>query len=87
MPPLYRWRIQSRFLRLYDEIQRLDPDHAEGPGDIDVAQNLQELDKIDHAVAEIAVPRTYMGDLYKLRRDIDLVRRRLRTMELSHNRS
>lgn len=27
VPPLYRWRIRSRFLRLYDEIQSLDPQH------------------------------------------------------------
>ena len=81
VPPLYRWRIRSRFLRLYDEVQRLDPDHADRPGDIDVARNLQELDRIDHAVTQISVPRAYTGDLYKLRRDIDLVRRRLLTVE------
>jgi TRAP transporter TAXI family solute receptor len=87
MPPVYRWRIQSRFLRLYDEVQSLDPDHADSLADIDVAQNVQELDRIDHAVSKITVPRTYMGDLYKLRRDIDLVRRRLHSVEESLDRS
>ena len=81
MPPLYRWRIRSRFLRLYDEVQRLDPDHADNLADLDVARNLQELDRIDHAVTHTSVPRTYTGDLYKLRRDIDLVRRRLHSVE------
>ena len=85
MPPIYRWRIQSRFLRLYDEVQRLDPDHAKNLADTDIAQNLQRLDRIDHAVAKISVPRAYMGELYKLRRDIDLVRRRLHSAEVSHD--
>jgi TRAP transporter TAXI family solute receptor len=84
LPPLYRWRIRSRFLRLYDEVQRLDPDHADSPEDTDVKRNLQELDRIDHMVTKITVPRSYMGDLYKLRRDIDLVRRRLRSVGLQH---
>ena len=33
---LYRWRIRSRFLRLYDEVERLDPENADSPGDTDV---------------------------------------------------
>lgn len=83
MPPLYRWRVKSRFLRLYDEIQELDPDHAGSLTDSDVARSLQELDRIDHAVAKISVPRAYAGDLYKLRRDIDIVRRSLQSVDLS----
>jgi hypothetical protein len=84
IPPLYRWRIRSRFLRLYDEVRRLDPDHADSPGDTDIKRNLQELDRIDHTITKITVPRAYMGDLYKLRRDIDLVRRRLRSVGVPH---
>ena len=83
MPPLYRWRIQSRFLSLYDEIHELDPDHAGSLARNDVARSLKELDRIDHKVAKITVPRTYAGDLYKLRRDIDLVRRSLQSVEAS----
>jgi hypothetical protein len=83
MPPLYRWRIRSRFLRLYDEIHELDPDHARSQSKSDVARSLRELDRIDHKVAKITVPRTYAGDLYKLRRDIDLVRRSLHSVEVS----
>ena len=87
VPPLYRWRIRSRFLRLYDEIQRLDPEHDGSLADTDASQNLQQLDRIDHAVSQITVPRAYMGDIYKLRRDIDLVRRRLQSAEESHRSS
>lgn len=83
MPPLYRWRIQSRFLRLYDEIQSLDPDYADNLSASDVTRNLQELERVNHAVAGISVPRTYKSDLYKLRRDIDLVRRRLQSVTAS----
>ncbi len=85
MPPLYRWRIQSRFLRLYDEIQSLDPDYTDNLSGSDISRNLQELDRINHAVTSITVPRTYKSDLYKLRRDIDLVRRRLQSVVASHD--
>jgi TRAP transporter TAXI family solute receptor len=85
VPPLYRWRIRSRFLRLYDEVEGLDPEHDDNLGDTNVAEKLRELDRIDHAVSQISVPRTYAGDLYKLRRDIDLVRRRLHSVDLSSN--
>jgi len=87
VPPLYRWRIRSRFLRLYDEIQNLDPQHDGSLADTDANQNLQQLDRIDHAVSQITVPRAYMGDIYKLRRDIDLVRRGLKSEEESQHRS
>ena len=85
MPPLCRWCIRSRFLRLYDEAERLDPENADSPGDTNVAENLRELDRIDHAVSQISVPRTYAGDLYMLRRDIDLIRRRLQSVDLPHD--
>jgi hypothetical protein len=87
VPPLYRWRIRSRFLRLYDEVQSLDPEHEGDQAGTDVTQSLQALNRIDHAVSQISVPRSYMGDLYKLRRDIDLVRRRLKSVEESPSRS
>lgn len=87
MPPLYRWRIRLRFLRLYDEVKRLDPDHAGSQAGNDIAKSLQELDQIDHAVTRISVPRAYTGELYKLRRDIDLIRRRLHVAEKSHDRN
>ena len=87
MPPLYRWRIRSRILRMYDEVQRLDPDHAGSQASADITQSLQELDRIAHAAAHISVPRAYTVDLYKLRHDIDLVRRRLHAAELPHNRN
>jgi len=80
MPPLYRWRIRSRFLRLYDEVKSLDPDYVGNLTDDDVTANLRELDRIDQTVTQISVPRTYAGELYKLRRDIDLVRRRLQSL-------
>lgn len=86
MPPIYRWRIQSRFLRLYDEVQSLDPDRADGLNGTDIARNLGALDRIDHTVTKIEVPRAYMGELFKLRRDIDLVRRRLHSVAASHQR-
>jgi hypothetical protein len=45
--------------------------------DEDLAARLQRLDRLDTGSTIGSVPKTYMDDIYKLRRDIDLVRRRL----------
>jgi len=77
MPPAYRWRIRRRLLRMYDDLERLDPVKKKVQDDADLGYRMQELDRIDHESALIAVPKGYTDDVYKLRRDIDLVRRRL----------
>ena len=43
----------------------------------DREQRLGQLRQLDDESAREIVPRAYMDDVYKLRRDIDLVRRRL----------
>jgi TRAP transporter TAXI family solute receptor len=77
MPPAYRWRIRRRLLRMYEDLEQLDPVKTKVQDDADLGDRMQELDRIDHESALIAVPRGYTDDVYKLRRDIDLVRRRL----------
>lgn len=77
VPPAYRWRVRQRLLRIYDELDALDPAQAplRGPGDL--AGRRERLEGIDRDVARLALPRGYTDDVYKLRRDVDLVRRRL----------
>lgn len=77
VPPAYRWRIRKRLLRLYAELERSDPLINPLKDDEDLATRLQLLDRLDHGSVINSVPKTYMDDVYKLRRDIDLVRGRL----------
>ena len=80
VPPAYQWQVRRRFLKLYAELESLDPSISQ-PGDEDVvAERLQRIDSLERESAAARVPREYKDALYKLRRDIELVRRRLQDM-------
>ena len=75
--PAYRWQIRRRLLRLYAELDRIDPLRTTIQDDEDLRARLEKLDRLDSDSAIEAVPKGYRDDVYKLRRDIDLIRRRL----------
>jgi hypothetical protein len=77
VPPAYRWRIRRRLLRLYAELEEVDPLVNPVQNDDDLAARLKSLDRLDSGSVIKLVPKSYTDDVYKLRRDIDLVRRRL----------
>ncbi|NIP15832.1 MAG: TAXI family TRAP transporter solute-binding subunit [Pseudomonadales bacterium] len=77
VPPAYRWQIRRRLLRIYTKLHALDPLRTPVADDADVAERLEQLDRLDVDSTIEAVPKGYADDLYQLRRDIDLVRRRL----------
>lgn len=78
VPPAYRWRVRRRLLGVYDELANLDPARSPFADESDRRKRVERLESIDKEIAELAVPRSYTDDVYKLRRDVDLVRRRLR---------
>lgn len=75
--PAYRWRIRRRLLRVYAELALVDPLSHAIQDDEDLSVRLQRLERIDSESVIESVPQNYADDVYKLRRDIDLVRRRL----------
>lgn len=77
VPPAYRWQIRRRLLRIYTKLHTLDPLRTPVADSSDLAGRLDELDRLDVESTIEAVPKGYADDLYQLRRDIDLVRRRL----------
>jgi hypothetical protein len=77
VPPAYHWRIRRRLLAMYDELDNLDPTQRPLNDQADLQQRLQRLEAIDGEAAELQVPRSYTDAVYKLRRDLDLVHRRL----------
>jgi hypothetical protein len=77
-PPAYKWRVRRRLLRLYTELEQLDPNVNPMEGVGESRQRLEKLDELDQQSVITSVPRDYKDNIYKLRRDIDLVRRRLR---------
>ena len=77
VPPVYQWRVRRKFTRLYSELEELDPRRKALEGDADRDGRILSLNKLDNQTVTASVPSTYKDDLYKLRRDIDLVRRQL----------
>jgi TRAP transporter TAXI family solute receptor len=77
VPPAYRWQIRRRLLRIYTKLHALDPLRTPIADEADVARRFEQLDRLDVDSTIEAVPKGYADDLYQLRRDIDLVRRRL----------
>jgi len=75
VPPLYEFRIRSRVFRWYGQLRTLELQlQEEGADQQRVAQ---ELDALERKVAHIVVPLSYADELYALRNNIALVRRRL----------
>lgn len=77
VPPVYQWRMRQRLLRQYAQLEQLDPRRSAVTSDADRARRIKALNELDNKAVMISVPREYKGDIYKLRRDIDLVRRQL----------
>jgi ABC-type nitrate/sulfonate/bicarbonate transport system substrate-binding protein len=75
VPPLYEFRIRSRVFRWYGQLRALENEMQ--AQDSDTAQLAQELDALEARVGRINVPLSYADELYALRNNINLVRRKL----------
>jgi TRAP-type uncharacterized transport system substrate-binding protein len=75
VPPLYEFRIRSRVFRWYGQLRSIE--NQMQAGHTDAAQLAQDLDALEQKVARISVPLSYADELYALRNNINLVRRKL----------
>jgi hypothetical protein len=74
VPPLYQFRIRSRVFRWYGQLRELENRlHAQPQ---DAGEVVRELDALDERVGRISVPLSYAEELYALRNNIEVVRRR-----------
>ena len=76
VPPLYQFRVRSRIFRWYGQLRRLEDSVAERP----LPELLSELDGLEDRAGRIHVPLSYADELYALRSNIHMVRRRLQGM-------
>jgi TRAP transporter TAXI family solute receptor len=76
-PPLYRWRIRARVFRWYGILSELDARLSDSPSSDGVDECRQTLETLEHELARVKVPLSYMAEYYNLRMHVDLVRRRL----------
>ena len=77
LPQIYNWFMQSKIMRLYDEMRSIESElDAEGSGGNTTALNTR-LDQLDQRANSLQMPTTYASTLYTLRSHLDLVRARL----------
>ncbi|MBE7941937.1 MULTISPECIES: TAXI family TRAP transporter solute-binding subunit [Ramlibacter] len=75
VPPLYQFRIRSRVFRWYAQLRDIELQmHEDGA---DKARLARELEALDERVGRIHVPLSYADELYALRGNIALVRRKV----------
>jgi hypothetical protein len=75
LPQFMRWRVRSRIYRWYGELALLERDVATRQGALPVEKWLQDLERVEQAVAHIRTPASFASEAYTLREHIGLVRR------------
>lgn len=76
VPPLYSFRIRSRVFRWYAELRDIEQSHENGSKQ-PIQSLLDQLDAMESKVEKVVVPLSYTDELYALRSNIGLVRKKL----------
>ena len=80
IPPLYAFRVRSRIFRWYGQLRDIE-NRIEGAGGTAGAPALlDELNTLERRAEKISVPLSYTDELYALRNNIQLVRRKLQRL-------
>ena len=74
LPPLYQFRIRKRIFRWYAQLREVEDAIDKRPAN----ELLQDLSVLEERVGNVSVPLSYADELYALRSNIQMVRRRLR---------
>jgi TRAP transporter TAXI family solute receptor len=83
VPPTYRWRVRSRIIHWYKELQAVDHAFMENQDTTKLKEYLAELDRIDREVAKVEVPLSFASELYGLRVHISHLRKMIETVQAS----
>jgi hypothetical protein len=75
VPPLYTFRIRKRVFRWYAELRDVEQ-RFEANAD-QAADLVEQLDAMESKVEKVVVPLSYTDELYALRNNIHLVRKKL----------
>ena len=76
MPFLYRWRMQAKVYRWYQELATVDIRFEDARDEAPAL--IEELDDLEHEVQRINVPLAYAGQAYILRQHIDMIRTKIK---------
>ena len=77
VPPLYEFRVRSRIFRWYGQLRDIEARIEETDNNQTL---LEELNKLEARAEKISVPLSYTDELYALRSNIHLVRKKLQRL-------
>jgi NMT1-like family len=75
LPPLYQFRVRSRIFKWYAQLREIE--HRESTNQDANKALVAELNALDTRVEKIKIPLSYADELYALRNNIHLVRKKL----------
>jgi TRAP-type uncharacterized transport system substrate-binding protein len=75
LPPIYRWRMRSRVYRWYGELAELEQNVGTHVSEDQMRQVELSLNRLEHELKNVQVPRSYANELYGLRLHLELVRK------------
>jgi TRAP transporter TAXI family solute receptor len=76
-PPLMRWRTRRKIYRWYSHLRDVDRKLVAGLSDADLDRELARLRDIEHQVASLDVPLSYMEESYHLRLHLRILQQQL----------
>jgi TRAP transporter TAXI family solute receptor len=76
-PPLLRWRIRRKIYLWYTDLREIDQRLANGLSGPELDQELARLKEIEHQVAYVDVPLSYMEEFYHLRLHLGMLQQHL----------
>jgi hypothetical protein len=76
-PPLMRWRTRRKIYRWYSDLREVDQKLVTGLSGPELDQELARLRDIEHQVAYVDVPLSYMEEFYHLRLHLEMLQQRL----------
>jgi len=79
LPPLYQFRIRSRVFRWYAQLREIENkvENSEGSTPLHASSLVEELNALEAKVEKVNVPLSYADELYSLRNNIHLVRKKI----------
>ena len=81
VPPLYAFRVRSRIFRWYGQLRNLEVRIETG----DHIALMSELNELESHAEKVTVPLSYADELYALRSNIQLVRKKLLRAQGAHS--
>jgi hypothetical protein len=76
-PPLMRWRTRRKIYLWYSDLRDIDKKLADGMSGPEIDKQLVRLKEIEHQVAYVEVPLSYMEEFYHLRLHLGMLQQHL----------